>query len=114
MVLGRQVFRDVTLCGWVNSSLGSYETSYQRLGVRFPEYLNEEIMWLSLFWDVTWHRLVVTDVSGYLICYIFKDQAVLDCPETSVSKYEPTLRNIPEEERLIYTAAKLKVTDKQC
>ena len=52
------------------------------------------------------HRLAVTDVSVYLICYIFKN---LDCPETSVSKYQPTLLNIPEEESLVYTAAEADI-----
>ena len=62
----------------------------------------------SLFWDVTQGRLVVTNVSVQPIGPIFKDQAVQEgllglpdpaCPETSVTKYQSALRNIPEERR---------------
>jgi hypothetical protein len=39
----------------------------------------------ALFWDFTQHRIVVTDVSGQLICLISKDQALqpIYCTETS-------------------------------
>jgi len=54
---------------------------------------------------VDWY--LVTGVSGQPTCPIFKDQAIQEAlkvgpigfPETSVSKYESTLRNIAEARR---------------
>jgi len=47
----------------------------------------------SLFWDVTRRSFVVADVSGQRIGLIFKG------PETSVTEYQSTLRNILEERK---------------
>ena len=73
----------------------------------------------SLFWNVTQHRLVFTDVSGQPIGPIFKGQAIrtawllnmgpTGCPETSVTNYQSTLSNIPEERRShLHSHASLK------
>ena len=56
----------------------------------------------SLFWDVTRRRLVGTDFSGQPDCPFFRGQVNMGtkaCPETSVRKYQSTLRSIPEEQR---------------
>jgi hypothetical protein len=50
-------------------------------------------MGYSLFWDVTRRSFVVTAVSGQPIGPIYKG------PETSVTEYKSTLRNIPEERK---------------
>ena len=50
---------------------------------------------------------VVTGVSGQPVCPIFKDHTIQEAlkvgpigfPETSVTKYQPTLRNIAEDRR---------------
>ena len=47
----------------------------------------------SLFWDVTRRSFLVTGVSGQPIGLTFKG------PETSVTEYQSTLRNIPEERK---------------
>jgi len=75
-----------------------------------------------LLWDVARSRLVVTDVSVQVFGPNFKGQTVwerrlswiswplkrgsIGCPETSVSNYQSTLRNIPEKP----TAISLVVT----
>jgi hypothetical protein len=71
-------------------------------------------MRLSLFWDVTQRKLVLTDVSEQPIGPIFKGQAVeeypsrsgwpfymgpIGYPETSVTDYQYTLLNISQERR---------------
>jgi len=43
-------------------------------------------MVFSLFWNVTQHRLVVTDVYGHPIVPMFK-MGPIDCPETSLTVY---------------------------
>ena len=52
----------------------------------------------SLFWDVTQHILVVTDVSGQ---FIFLDYLTLEDGNDRLSRNfgnkQSTLRNIPEE-----------------
>ena len=63
----------------------------------------------SVFWHVMPCRLVVTDVSGQPILTIFSGQALQenywtledgsDCPVTSVSNYQSTLRNMSEDRR---------------
>jgi hypothetical protein len=53
----------------------------------------------SLFWDVTQHWFVVTDVSGQPIAPIFKGQAVQE--ETSVTT-NPCCITSPKSEDLIY------------
>jgi hypothetical protein len=54
----------------------------------------------SLFWDVTQHILVVTDVSGQ---FIFLDYLTLEDGNARLSRNfgnkQSTLRNIPEERR---------------
>jgi hypothetical protein len=60
-----------------------------------------------LFWDVTQHRLEVSDVSGQSISAIFRikqSKNILElkigmtgCPTMSVIKYKSMLRNNPEE-----------------
>ena len=53
-------------------------------------------------WDVTQRRLVVTDVSVHFVGPFFWGQVNMGtkvCPETSVHKYQFTLRNIPKEQR---------------
>jgi hypothetical protein len=58
----------------------------------------------SLFWYSARRRLLVTDVSGQHIGPVFfTGQAStlkmepLGCPETSVTNYRCTLRNVPQE-----------------
>jgi hypothetical protein len=51
----------------------------------------------ALFWDVTQGRLVVNDVSERPIGPIFKGP--IGCPETTITNYQYTLRNVPEEQR---------------
>ena len=62
----------------------------------------------SVFWHVMQPRLVVTDVSGQSVGSILKGQAVQeDClrmgtigyPETSITNYQSTLFNMPEDRR---------------
>ena len=72
------------------------------------------VTWMisSLFRDVTQRGLVFTDVSGRPVGPTFKVETVhccwiarhltigpIACPETSVTNYRCTLRNIPEERR---------------
>ena len=54
--------------------------------------------------SVDWQ--LFTDVSGQHIGPIFTlEGEVVDCPETSINKYQSTLRKVPEEGRS-HTAAK--------
>jgi hypothetical protein len=61
------------------------------------------LMICTLLSDVTQHRLVVTNVLGQPIIPTFKDQASplkmgqTGYPEISVTNYQPTLLNIPQE-----------------
>jgi hypothetical protein len=48
----------------------------------------------SLFWDVTQHRMVVTDFSGQPIGPTFKGQAF---QSRNISNYHSTLRNTTQE-----------------
>lgn len=50
-----------------------------------------------LFWDVKQRRLVVIYVSGQPISPILKGPT--SCPKTSVTNYQSTLLNIPEEKK---------------
>jgi hypothetical protein len=56
----------------------------------------------ALFWDVPQRRLlVITDVSGQPKKNWTRPlkRGPIRCPETSVTNYNPTLFNIPEERR---------------
>jgi hypothetical protein len=59
-----------------------------------------EILWPSLFSDVTQRRLVFTDVSGQPVGPIIKGQAIREVATDKLSRnvcnYQNTLRNIPE------------------
>jgi hypothetical protein len=58
---------------------------------------------IAILRNVDWY--LVTGVSGQPICLIFKYQAIQEAlkvgpigfPETSVTKYQPTLRNVAED-----------------
>jgi hypothetical protein len=59
----------------------------------------------SLFWYIKHSRLVVTDVSKQPIGFLYKrrswhfNMGPIGCPETSVTNYQSSLRDIPEEQR---------------
>ena len=58
----------------------------------------------SLFWYTKHSRLVVTDVSEQPIGFLYKrpwhfNMGPIGCPESSVTNYQSSLRNIPEEQR---------------
>jgi len=59
----------------------------------------------SHFWDGIRRWILITDVSGQLLSYIYKGQEVQEkekLSRVSVSKYQLTLLNIPDNEGLGY------------
>lgn len=59
---------------------------YRMKGMSWPRFQASSVVQLSplLFWNVTWHRLVVS---------------YQHCPDLSVTGYQSTLGNIPEQQR---------------
>jgi hypothetical protein len=70
-----------------------------------PPQCKSYLHFVAILRNVDWY--LVTGVSGQPICLIFKDQAIQEVlkvgpigfPEMSVTKYQPTLRNIAEDWR---------------
>jgi len=57
---------------------------------------------LPRWWNATHRRLVVSDVSGQPIGPTFRGSLKVGpkvCPETSVTNYQPAVRNIPDQRR---------------
>jgi len=87
----------------VSSLAHNVQTFVSNLGL--PPRCTSDLHSSAVLHNVDWY--LVTGVSGQPICPIFKDQAIQEAlkvgpigfPETSVTKYEPPLRNIAEDWR---------------
>ena len=87
--------------------VGSLAQNVQNLVSDFvlPPRCKSDLHASAMLRNVDWY--LVTGVSGQPIFLVFKDQAIQQAlkvgpivfPETSVTKYQPTLRNIAEDRR---------------
>jgi len=84
-----------------------FETSHETFHVHNHKRRSNVVWALRDFrpprwWNATQRRLVVNDVSGQHIGPTFKGSLKVGpkvCPETSVTNYQPAVRNIPDHQR---------------